>query len=58
MTPLEPAQQLKAKFPGLISDPVEFRGEITLKVSEAERMPEVCALAKADNPGRRVASRT
>ena len=48
MTALEIAQQLRAKFPGLISDPVEFRGDITLKVSEAERMPEVCALAKKE----------
>ena len=46
MTALELAQQLKAKFPGLISEPVEFRGEITLKVSDAERMPEICAFAK------------
>ena len=46
MTALELAQQLRAKFPGLISEPVEFRGEITLKVADAERMPEICALAK------------
>ncbi len=31
MTALELAQQLKARFPGLISEPVEFRGEITLQ---------------------------
>ena len=37
MTALELAQQLKAKFAGLISEPVEFRGEVTLKVSDAER---------------------
>ncbi len=48
MTALELAQQLKARFPGLISDPVEFRGEVTLRVSDAERMPEVCATAKAE----------
>jgi NADH-quinone oxidoreductase subunit C len=48
MTALELAQQLKAKFPGLISEPVEFRGEITLKVSDAERMPEICAVAKQE----------
>ncbi len=48
MTALELAQQLKAKFAGLISEPVEFRGEITLKVSDAERMPEVCAVAKRE----------
>ena len=48
MTALELAQQLKAKYPGLISHPVEFRGEVTLRVSDAERMPEVCAAAKAE----------
>jgi NADH-quinone oxidoreductase subunit C len=48
MTALELAQQLKARFAGLIAEPVEFRGEITLKVSDAERMPEVCAVAKQE----------
>jgi NADH-quinone oxidoreductase subunit C len=46
MPALEIAQQLKAKFADLISDPVEFRGEVTLKVADAERIPEVCAVAK------------
>jgi NADH-quinone oxidoreductase subunit C len=46
MTALELAQQLKAQFPGLISEPSEFRGEITLKVADAERMPEICRVAK------------
>jgi NADH-quinone oxidoreductase subunit C len=45
---LELAQQLRARFPGLISEPAEFRGEITLKVADAERMPEVCSLAKQE----------
>ncbi|HOX56991.1 MAG TPA: NADH-quinone oxidoreductase subunit C [Candidatus Paceibacterota bacterium] len=48
MTALELAQQLKSKFPGLISEPEEFRGEFTLRVADPERMPEVCALAKAE----------
>ena len=48
MTALELAQQLRSRFPGLIAEPVEFRGEITLKVSDAERMPEICALAKQE----------
>jgi len=48
MTALELAQQLKARFPGLISEPSEFRGEITLKVGDVERMPEVCGVAKKD----------
>ena len=48
MNALELAQQLIARFPGLIAEPVEFRGEITLKVADAERMPEVCAFAKKE----------
>src|SRR5258706_6971257 len=44
----ELAQQLGSKFGELISEPLEFRGEITLKVSDAERMPEICAWAKSE----------
>src|SRR5436309_12668034 len=40
------AQQLRAKFGDLVSEPAEFRGEIAVKVSDAERMPEICAFAK------------
>ena len=40
------AQQLKARFGDLLSDPAEFRGELTMKVADAERMPEICACAK------------
>jgi NADH-quinone oxidoreductase subunit C len=42
------AQQLQAKFPDLLSGPVEFRGELTLKISDVERVPEICAFAKKD----------
>jgi NADH-quinone oxidoreductase subunit C len=48
MSSLELAQQLKAKFGDLISDPAEFRGEVTLKISDAERIVEVCTFAKKD----------
>jgi NADH-quinone oxidoreductase subunit C len=48
MPALELAQQLKAKFAELISDPVEFRGEVTLKVLDAERILSVCAAAKKE----------
>ena len=48
MSPSELAQQLKAKFEGLISDPVEFRGEVTLTILDAERIAEVCTFAKSD----------
>ncbi len=42
------AQQLKARFPELLSDPAEFRGEVTVRLSDAERITEVCAAAKKD----------
>src|SRR2546425_5184424 len=37
-----------AKFSSLISEPTEFRGEITVKVMDAGRIAEVCALAKSE----------
>jgi NADH-quinone oxidoreductase subunit C len=40
------AQQLAAKFPALISEPVEFRGELTLGVSDSEQIAEICTFAK------------
>jgi NADH-quinone oxidoreductase subunit C len=43
---LDPASQLKAKFGDLISGPTGFRGEITLKLADAERIAEVCEFAK------------
>jgi NADH-quinone oxidoreductase subunit C len=48
MTPLELAQQLKARFGDVLSDPAEFRGEITLKLTDAERIAEVCGFAKKE----------
>ena len=40
------ALQLKAKFGDLISEQIEFRGEITVCVAEVKRIVEVCAFAK------------
>ena len=48
ITAHELAKQLKDRFPDLVSDPVEFRGELSLRVSVADRMPEVCAFARKD----------
>ena len=48
MTALEPAQKLKARFGDLISEPAEFRGEITVKLADAERIAEVCGFAKTE----------
>ncbi len=48
MTATDLAQQLKSKFGELVSEPVEFRGEISLRVSAPERVPEVCEFAKKE----------
>ena len=40
------AQQLKEQFGELISEPTEFRGEISVNVAEADRIAEVCTFAK------------
>src|SRR3954453_11474680 len=48
MTALDLAQGLRSKFTGLFSEPVEFRGELTLKISEASRVPEICNFAKQE----------
>ena len=48
MSALELAQKLAARFPGLMSAPAEFRGEITLQIADAERIAEVCAVAKSE----------
>ena len=42
------ALQLKEKFGDLISEPKEFRGEITVCVAEPERIADVCAFAKGE----------
>ncbi len=46
MLTLDLANQLKAKFGDLISEPLEFRGEITVKLSDAEKIVEICDFAK------------
>lgn len=47
MNALEYANQIKAKFGDLISEPAEFRGEISLKLADAERIVAVCTHAKS-----------
>jgi NADH-quinone oxidoreductase subunit C len=44
---LELAQQLKAKFGDLISEPAEFRGEWTVTVEDAQRIAEVAEFCKS-----------
>src|SRR6185503_15430328 len=46
MAVLDLAAKLKAQFGDLISAPSQFRGEVTVKVAEPERVAEVCAFAK------------
>lgn len=48
MTSSELATQLKAKFGDVLSEPTEFRGELTVKLSDAERVVEVCSFAKKE----------
>ena len=42
------ADRMKASFGDLISEPTEFRGEISVTVSDSERIAEVCAYAKKE----------
>ena len=46
MLNLDSANKIKAKFGDLISEPAEFRGEVTLKIADAEKIAEVCEFAK------------
>ena len=46
MSALESANKIKVKFGDLISEPTEFRGEITLKLAAAEKIFDVCQYAK------------
>ncbi|HZL13325.1 MAG TPA: NADH-quinone oxidoreductase subunit C [Verrucomicrobiae bacterium] len=39
-------EQLKEKFGDLISGPTEFRGEISVNISDAEKIADVCEFAK------------
>jgi NADH-quinone oxidoreductase subunit C len=45
---LQFAQQLKAKFGDLVSEPAEFRGELTVTVADAQRIAEVAGFCKAE----------
>lgn len=48
MTALELAQKLRAKFGDLLAEPVEFRGEISIGVADAERIVGVCEFTKKE----------
>jgi NADH-quinone oxidoreductase subunit C len=46
--PHELAQELKARFTSQLSEPVEFRGEVTMILSDPAQIREVCAFAKVE----------
>jgi NADH-quinone oxidoreductase subunit C len=46
MSALESAQQIKAQFGDLVSEPAEFRGEISLTLADAEKILDVCRFAR------------
>ena len=46
MSALESANKIKAKFGDIVSEPTEFRGEISLKISDPEKIFDVCSFAK------------
>jgi NADH-quinone oxidoreductase subunit C len=47
MSALEFANKIKAKFGDLISEPVEFRGEVEIKLADPEKIFDVCQYAKS-----------
>ena len=48
MTAKQLANKIKRKFKGIISDIHEFRGELTLEVSDSSQISEVCRYAKEE----------
>jgi len=42
----ELVRRCRERFPDLVSEPVEFRGEITLTIANAEKVEEVCRFAR------------
>ncbi|MFT4589786.1 MAG: NADH-quinone oxidoreductase subunit C [Candidatus Binatia bacterium] len=48
MTSTEKANQLREQFGDLISEPSEFRGEVTIELGDVQRIAEVCAYAKKE----------
>jgi NADH-quinone oxidoreductase subunit C len=48
VTSLEAAKKLKVKFGDLISEMPEFRGEVSVRLADAEKIAEVCLYARND----------
>ena len=47
MTAIELANKVKAAFPAFLSEPSEFRGEVTLNLSDVEQIVPICSHAKS-----------
>jgi NADH-quinone oxidoreductase subunit C len=45
---LELAQRLKTTFADVLSDPAEFRGELTMGLADPEKIVDVCGFAKRE----------
>ena len=48
MSALESVQKLKTQFGDLISEPLEFRGEVSVTLAVADKIAEVCMFAKKE----------
>ena len=48
ITALSLAKQLKTQFQGILSEPVEFRGEISLTIADVQKVPQICSFAKKE----------
>ena len=46
MSAIDQAKKLATQFEGCFEPPIEFRGEVTLKLRVADRVAEVCSFAK------------
>jgi len=48
MRPRDLASKLLVEFASLVADPVESFGEVTVRVTEPERLPDVCEFARQE----------
>jgi NADH-quinone oxidoreductase subunit C len=46
MSALQAVQKLKERFAEIISEPADFRGEVTVRLADAEKVADVCTFAK------------
>jgi len=48
VAPIEAVQKIKAKFGGAISEPTEFRGEVSITLADPEQIFALCSFTKSD----------